>query len=192
MNYKSLPDELLVIYLRNGDQRAFREIYQRYWKKLYSIARHKVQDLASVEELVQDIFLRLWERRESLRIDRLDAYLTTAVRYAIINHYKATLVQEKYAGHAFAAYTEASFITDEQLDLDELINAVEQHLNELPEKTRQIFRLNRLECQTVKEISSQLNVPERTVEYHISQAIKTLRHYLRDYLLAGLFMNLFL
>ncbi|GAB2530792.1 RNA polymerase sigma factor [Spirosoma aerophilum] len=192
MNYKSLPDELLVIYLRNGDQSAFREIYQRYWKKLYNVARRKLQDLNAVEELVQDIFLRLWERRGSLRIDRLDAYLFTAIRYAIINHIKATLVKEKYAGYAFASYNEALFTTDEQMDLDELMNAVERHLNDLPEKTRQIFRLNRLECQTVKEISSQLKVPERTVEYHISQAIKTLRHYLRDYLLISLFMNLFL
>lgn len=160
-------------------------------EKLYSIARRKIQDLTTVEELVQDIFLRLWERRCSLRIDQLEAYLFTAIRYSIINHYKAMLVQEKYAGYAFTSFTEASFSTDEQLDLDELMNAVEQHLNDLPEKTRHIFRLNRLEYQTVKEISSQLNVPERTVEYHISQAIKTLRYYLRDYLLFGLLSILF-
>ncbi len=190
MNYKSLSDELLVIYLRTGDQNAFREIYQRYWKKLYNIARHKIQDLNAVEELVQDIFLRLWERRGSLRIEQLDAYLFTATRYLIINHYKATLVQEKYAGYAFNSFTEASFTTDNQLDVDELMQVVEQHLADLPEKTRQIFRLNRLEYQTVKEISSQLKVPERTVEYHISQAVKNLRHYLRDYLLAGLLLTL--
>ena len=139
---------------------------------------------------MQDIFLRLWERRGSLRIDQVEAYLLTAIRYSIINHYKATLVQEKYAGFAYTSFTEASFTTDEQLNLDELMNAVEQHLNDLPEKTSQIFRLNRLEYRSVKEISLQLNVPERTVEYHISQALRTLRHYLRDYLLAGLLLIL--
>ncbi|ADB40758.1 RNA polymerase sigma-70 factor [Spirosoma linguale] len=192
MNYKSLPDELLLLYLRTGDENAFREIYLRYWKKLFSIARHKIQALDAVEELVQDIFLRLWERRDSLQIDRLDAYLFTAVRYACINHIKSALVKEKYADYAYDHYNDASYATDEQLDLDELMDAVEQQLNDLPEKTRQIFRLNRLEYQSVKEISTSLKVPERTVEYHISQAIKSLRVYLRDYLLTGLLTMLFM
>ncbi|MCX6214152.1 RNA polymerase sigma-70 factor [Spirosoma sp.] len=192
MNYKSLPDELLLLYLRTGDENAFREIYLRYWKKLFSIARHKIQALDAVEELVQDIFLRLWERRESLQIDQLDAYLFTAVRYACINHIKSTLVKEKHADYAYVHYNDASYATDEQLDLDELMDAVEQQLNDLPEKTRQIFRLNRLEYQSVKEISTSLKVPERTVEYHISQAIKSLRVYLRDYLLTGLLTMLFM
>lgn len=183
---------MLLLYLRTGDQQAFREIYQRYWKKLYAIARHKIQSLDVVEELVQDIFLKLWERRDALRVDKLDAYLATAVRYAIINHIKSTLVHEKYADYAHAHFTEASYATEEQLDLDELMQAVQQQLNDLPEKTRQIFRLNRLEYQSVKEISSRLKVPERTVEYHLSQAIKSLRIYLRDYLLTSFLIGFFL
>lgn len=91
---------MLLIYLRTGDELAFREIYERYWKKLYSIARRKIHALDAIEEMVQDIFLKLWERRNELRIERLDAYLFTAVRYATINHIKAILVQEKYADYA--------------------------------------------------------------------------------------------
>ncbi|GAB4024130.1 RNA polymerase sigma factor [Spirosoma koreense] len=191
MHLKSLSDEILVIRLRTGDEAAFREIYQRYWKKLYWIARRKVESQDAVEELVQDIFLKIWERRTELRIERLDAYLMTAVRYATINHIKSTLIHEKYADYAYAHLPEASSTTEEQMDLDELIEAVERQLNDLPEKTRQIFRLNRLEYHSVKEISSRLNVPERTVEYHLSQAIKALRTYLRDYLLPSLFLLLY-
>ncbi|MBD2757057.1 RNA polymerase sigma factor [Spirosoma validum] len=186
MNLKSIPDEILLIRLRTGDEAAFREIYQRYWKKLYSVTRRKIDSLDVVEELIQDIFLKLWERRNELRIERLDAYLFTAVRYATINHIKSTLIHEKYADYAYAHLPEASSTTEEQMDLDELIEAVEKQLSDLPEKTRQIFRLNRLEYHSVKEISSHLKVPERTVEYHLSQAIKALRTYLRDYLLPSL------
>ncbi|UFH57123.1 RNA polymerase sigma factor [Spirosoma sp. KNUC1025] len=192
MNLKSLSDEILLIRLRTGDEAAFREIYQRYWKKLFSIARRKIESLNAVEELVQDIFLKLWERRNELRIERLDAYLFTAIRYATINHIKSTLIHEKYADYAYAHLPEASSTTEEQMNLDELIEAVEKQLNDLPEKTSQIFRLNRLEYQSVKEISSQLKVPERTVEYHLSQAIKALRIYLRDYLLTSLFLAFYL
>ncbi len=191
MNLKSLPDELLLIRLRTGDEAAFREIYQRYWKKLYTIARRKIESLDAVEELVQDIFLKVWERRRELRVERLDAYLFTAVRYATINHIKSTLVHEKYANYAYAHLPEASSTTEEQMDLDELIEEVEKQVNGLPEKTRQIFRLNRLEYLSIKEVSAQLNVPERTVEYHLSQAIKSLRIYFRDYIMTGLLLAFF-
>ncbi len=173
---------MLLVYLRTGDELAFRTIYQRYWKKLYSIARRKVESVEIVEEIVQDIFLKLWERRSTLRIEHLEAYLFTAVRYAIINHIKATIIHEKYADYVVDFSSEAVNTTDEQLKLNELMSVVEKQLNDLPHKTQQIFRLNRLEHQSIKEISSRLKVPERTVEYHLSQAIKTLRVYLRDYL----------
>jgi RNA polymerase sigma-70 factor (family 1) len=188
MDLNSLPDEILLIRLRSGDEAAFREIYERYWKKLYSIARRKIESLDAVEELVQDLFLKLWERRKELRIERLDAYLFTAVRYAIINHIKSSLIHEKYVEYAYVHLPEGSSTTEEQLNLNELIEAVNRQLNGLPEKTSQIFRLNRLEYKSVKEISAQLKVPERTVEYHLSQAIKSLRIYLRNYIMPVLFL----
>lgn len=183
---------MLLVYLRTGDEKAFREIYLRYWKKLFGLAMQKLKDTAVTEELVQDIFLKLWERRSTLQIERLDAYLFTAARYAVINHIKSNLVQEKFAEYAQFHYSETSSITEEQLELDELIHVVEQQLNDLPEKTRRIFQMNRLEYHTIKEISSKLKVPERTVEYHLSQALKSLRYYLRDYLPTLLFFNFFL
>lgn len=183
MELNSLPDEILLIRLRSGDEAAFRVIYERYWKKLYCVARRKIESLDAVEELVQDIFLKLWERRRELRIEQLDAYLFTAVRYATINHIKSTLIHERYVDYAYVHLPEGSSTTEDQMDLEELIEAVDKQLNDLPEKTSQIFRLNRLECKSIKEISAQLQVPERTVEYHLSQAIKALRVYLRDYIL---------
>ncbi len=183
---------MLLLYLRTGDDKAFREIYQRYWKKLFFMAARKIQEAYVVEELIQDIFLKLWERRARLQVERLDAYLFSSVRYAVINHIKSNLVQEKYAHYAQYHYSDACSVTEEQLELDELIHVVEQQLNDLPEKTRQIFQMNRLEYHTIKEISSKLKVPERTVEYHLSQALKSLRYYLRDYLPTLLFFNFFL
>ncbi|WP_028666383.1 RNA polymerase sigma-70 factor [Runella zeae] len=191
MNYKSLPDEMLLLYLRTGDEKAFREIYLRYWRKLYAMARQKIQDVEGLEEIIQDIFLRLWERRGTLQIQQLDAYLFTAVRYACINHLKSIMTQEKYVAYATYHSTEFCCDTEEQLELDDLINAVEQQLNTLPEKTKTIFKMNRLEYKTVKEISCKLKIPERTIEYHLSQAIKSLRVYLQDYLLLTVLFSYF-
>ena len=84
MKLKSLSDEIVPIRLRMGDEVAFREIYQRYWKRLYSIARHKIESRDAVEELVQDIFLKIWERRSESCIDWLDACPFTTVHYATL------------------------------------------------------------------------------------------------------------
>ncbi|GAB3986208.1 RNA polymerase sigma-70 factor [Spirosoma daeguense] len=182
MDYKILPDSALLIYLKKSDEAAFQEIYSRHWKKLYTIARNKLPLTDSPEDMVQDLFVKLWEQRETLLVENLGAYLQTSIKYAVINLFKARLTRERYVEHA-QSFASAEHYTEEQIALNDLMASVEQQLNDLPEKTRQIFRLNRLEYKTAKEISAQLNIPERTVEYHISLAIKMLRPMLQDYFL---------
>ncbi|GAB4034355.1 RNA polymerase sigma factor [Spirosoma gilvum] len=185
MDYRSLPDTTLLIYLKKGDEAAFQEIYFRHWKKLYTIARNKLPSTDSPEDMVQDLFVKLWEQRETLLIENLGAYLHTSLKYAVINLFKARLTREKYVEHA-QSFSSAEHYTEEQIALNDLMASVEQQLNDLPEKTRQIFRLNRLEYKTAKEISAQLDIPERTVEYHISVALKQLRPLLQDYFMLAI------
>ncbi|GAB2530728.1 RNA polymerase sigma factor [Spirosoma aerophilum] len=180
MEYKTLPDAALLIYLKKGDESAFQEIYVRHWRKLFTVARNKLPSTDSPEDMVQDLFVKLWEQRENLLIENLSAYLQTSLKYAIINLFKARLIREKYVEHA-QSFSSNEESTEEQIALNDLMTSVEQQLNDLPEKTRQIFRLNRLEYKSAKEISVQLDIPERTVEYHISLALKLLRPLLQDY-----------
>ncbi len=170
-----------------GDEAAFQEIYFRHWKKLYTLARNKLPSTDSPEDMVQDLFVKLWEQRESLFIENLGAYLYTSLKYAVINLFKARLTRERYTEHA-QTFATVEHYTEEQIALNDLMASVEQQVNDLPEKTRQIFRLNRLEYKTAKEISAQLSIPERTVEYHISLALKLLRPMLQDYFLLALFL----
>ncbi|UFH57136.1 sigma-70 family RNA polymerase sigma factor [Spirosoma sp. KNUC1025] len=187
MDYKTSTDSTLLAYLKEGDEAAFQEIYFRHWRKLFIIAKTKLPSTESPEDFVQDLFVRLWEQRAFLLIDNLAAYLYTSLKHAIINRYKATLTQDKYV--LYAQNLQASeHSTEEQIALSDLMASVEQHLNELPEKTRQIFRLNRLEYKSVREISAQLSIPERTIEYHINSALKILRPLLKDYFLIALLL----
>jgi RNA polymerase sigma-70 factor (family 1) len=180
MDYKTLPDTALLIYLKKGDEPAFQEIYMRHWRKLFTIARNKLPSTDSPEDMVQDLFVKLWEQRENLIIENLGAYLHTSLKNAIINLFRARLIREKYVEHA-QSFSSNEQTTEEQIALNDLMATVELQLNDLPEKTRQIFRLNRLEYKSAKEISAQLGIPERTVEYHISLALKLLRPLLQDY-----------
>lgn len=181
MAYKILSDELLVKLLRVGEQEAFEEIYQRYWQKLLRSAQFKIRSKEIIEELLQDLFISLWEKREKVIIENLEAYLNTSLKYLIINQIKKQMLQERFIEYSFKRLEQTDDV-DESVAFNELSVAIEKAIEQLPEKTQQIFRLNRLEYLSVKEIAQKLNIPERTIEYHITQALKSLRFNLREFI----------
>lgn len=181
MEYKILSDELLVKLLRIGEQEAFEEIYKRYWQKLLRSAQFKIRSKETIEEILQDLFISLWEKREKVEIGNLEAYLNTSLKYLIINQIKKQILQEKFVEYSYNK-NELTEDVDESVAFNELSAAIEQAIKQLPEKTQQIFRLNRLEYKSVKEISTLLDTPERTVEYHITQSLKALRIHLREFI----------
>lgn len=188
MDYRALTDTELAIHLRNGDAEAFQEIYFRHWKKLLVIAGNKLPLTDNPEDLIQDLFVNLWEQRHKITVSNPGAYLYTSLRNAIINRYRSRLLHEKYAVQTAEALLYEQN-TEDEIALNDLITSVERQLDDLPEKTHRIFRLNRLEYKSVKEISSLMNMPERTVEHHITVAVRKLRLLLKDYLiLAALFL----
>jgi RNA polymerase sigma-70 factor (ECF subfamily) len=189
MEYKLLSDELLVRLLLVGDEGAFEEIYRRYFSKLLRTAQFKIQSKQIAEELLQDLFISLWEKRNKIIIDNLEAYLNTSLKYLIINHIRRQILQDRFMEYA-ANKPELSATVDESIAFNELSVAIEKSIEKLPEKTRQIFTLNRLEYKSVKEISELLSIPERTVEYHITQGLKTLRIHLKEFMILSFFASL--
>ncbi len=189
MEYKLLSDELLVKLLLVGDEGAFEEIYRRYFSKLLRTAQFKIQSKEIAEELLQDLFISLWEKRDKVVIDNLEAYLNTSLKYLIINHIRRQILQDKFMEYV-ANKSEPSETVDESIAFNELSVAIEKSIEKLPEKTRQIFTLNRLEYKSVKEISEQLSIPERTVEYHITQGMRILRVHLKEFIILSFFAYL--
>ncbi|GAB3263218.1 RNA polymerase sigma-70 factor [Larkinella harenae] len=181
MDYSVLSDAVLVKLLQSGDAAAFQAIYRKYWQPLFTVARKKLYSEENAEELIQDLYVDLWERRETIQIDDLKKYLFGAVRYKILNHIKSLLIRQKYENFKSAHLPDFDCRTEELLAYEDLNKALEKGINHLPDKTRQIFRLNRLENQSVRQISASLRIPERTVEYHIMQSLRTLRFHLKDY-----------
>ena len=189
MEYKILSDELLVKLLRVGEQDAFEEIYRRYWQKLLRSAQFKLRSKETIEEILQDLFISLWEKREKVLIENLEAYLNTSLRYLIINQIKKQILQDKFVEYSLKKNEQTDDV-DESVAFNELSVAIEKAIEQLPEKTQQIFRLNRLEYKSVKEISVLLETPERTVEYHITQALKALRIHLREFITLSVLLSL--
>lgn len=181
----------LLNRLKDGDELAFKEIYNNYWKFLFNLAVQKVKTTEIAEEIVQNIFIDLWENRETRNINNIKAYLSGAVRYGVINYIKNQLVQEKYK--EYTAQKETGFETIESVyHLKELNSRIEIGISTLPLKTQSIFRLSRFELLSNKEIAKNFNISEKAVEYHITQSLKSLKRFLKDYALTiSYFFTLF-
>ncbi|MBO0360075.1 RNA polymerase sigma-70 factor [Hymenobacter sp. BT186] len=188
--YAAWPDAALVDALQADEEKAFAEIYQRYCYRLFTVAYRKLKSRPAAEELVQDLFADLWSRRSTNQIQQLENYLFTAIRYRIINYIKSQKVKSGYELYCRMSASEADTDTEKLLAHNDLSEALLASLRKLPEKSREIFQLSRLEHYTVPEISKRVSLSEKSVEYHLTKSLKLLRTYLRDYLL--LLLPLFL
>ena len=174
-SYKTYSDEQLVELLKTSDERAFNEVYNRYWEKLFHKAGYKLNDLARAEEIVQDIFMDIWYRRNELSLNSsLAAYLSASLKYQIIKVHAKARSDRKHLENIKRSAADFDIATQQQLSFKELQKNLEQLVGELPEKCRLVFQL-RQEGFSQKEISAQMSISENTVETHISRALKTLR-----------------
>jgi RNA polymerase sigma-70 factor (ECF subfamily) len=178
-----LSDDELLKGLWNESAHSFKEIYDYYWSKLYWVAYRKIGEKEIAEELVQEIFLNLWLKRKTIVIkSSLEAYLFTAVKYSIINHYQAQLVRNKYHLAPEHAFSSSNF-TEEEVLTEELYAAFRKALAALSTKTRLVFEKSRLQHLTNKEIANELQLTDKAVEFHITKTIKHLKVYLKDFVI---------
>jgi RNA polymerase sigma-70 factor (family 1) len=142
-------------------------------------SRLKTKEAA--EEIIQEVFFALWTRREELNITgSLTAYLFTAVKYQIFNYIKASKVRRTYATH-FYRYEMMDNSNEENIELSDLTNAVEKEVARLPEKCQQVFRMSRNEHKSIRDIAEALNISHKTVENHLTKALRQLRVAFSEY-----------
>ncbi|MDF7810407.1 RNA polymerase sigma-70 factor [Hymenobacter sp. YC55] len=175
-------DQALVRAMSEGDTRAFAEMYERYWYQLLEAAYGKLNSREAAEEVVQDVFTALWHKRQTNNIQHLKSYLFTAVRYRIIDSIRLRLSETGYLHYSRTHLPEPDHSTEDTIAAHDLSGALEASLTQLPEHTRQVFLMSRFEHQTVPEIAGQLNLSRKTVEYHLTRALKLLRVSLRDFI----------
>ena len=175
--------ELLTL-LRDGDEAAFTQIYNLYWKKCFFTAAQKLQDLSEAEEVIQDIFLDIWKRREELNITTcLSSYLAVCVKYKVINLLLRRHLASKYLEDATVTASVSDLSTEQELRLQELKDQLMKETSRLPEKCRMVFQMSREEGFSQKQIAHRLNISEKTVEAHLSRALRSLRTGLSHLLL---------
>lgn len=176
-------EEQILQALSNGDQNAFLKIYEEYWYKVFSIAYKRLGKKEIAEELTQELFLKLWEKRESLKPQKIENYLCASIKNSVIDHINSGLVANKYVNF-YKTFAELnSSATQNSVEFDELSEAIERGLLKLPVKSQQVFKLSRLDHWTSDKIAKHLKLSEKTVGYHLTKSVKFMRAYLREYIL---------
>jgi len=169
-------DQQLLLLLKDSNDAAFTEIYRRYWDRLYVVAMHRLGDMEEARELVQDIFFNLWKKRNSLQLNySLNTYLSVAVKYEVINRLASRSRQQQYRKHVSRYWQEAALDTEHQVHFNELQQQLASLVKELPEKCRIVFQLSRDKGYSQKRIAAELGITEKTVETHLSVALRKLR-----------------
>ncbi|RQO75580.1 RNA polymerase sigma-70 factor [Pedobacter sp. KBW06] len=182
-DYSTFTDTQLTDLLKQEDDLAFRTIYLRYWEKLLHFANQKTENYEDAENIVQDIFVSLWNRKESLIINSsLQNYLMVSVKYRIIKLFEKQRTQQSYKDTTLVSSDIMDDSTQQYLDFEELRTTLEELVGHLPENQALIFRMNKTDGMTSKEIASALGVSEDSVNSHLTRIKKVLRSGLKSFL----------
>ncbi len=180
-------DDQLFSFLKEDDDQAFDEIYHRYWNILYGQAYKRLGNRETTEEVLQDLFTKIWINRHKIMVNiSVGAYLSASVKYLVLNQLQKEAVRKKFAfSHIKRAATSAN-LTEETILFQELQNLVAQEIGKLPPKCKSVFVLSRYEQYSNKDIAKELNISEKTVENQIGKAIKVLKIKLKGSSIIGI------
>ncbi|MDR3260760.1 MAG: RNA polymerase sigma-70 factor [Tannerella sp.] len=190
MIYRIIQNDLDPLFWRialKDDRDAFKELFVKYFAPLCVYAQRFITDKDSCEDIVQDVFYKLWKNRKTLEIrNSTRNFLLTDVKNNCIDYLRRKEVESSYLVKQFDKLAEEP--PDEICEIAELEEALNKALSKLPDNIRKVFEMNRFQGTTYQEIALQNQISVKTVEAYMTKALKVLRVELKDYLPFFLFL----
>ena len=179
--------EIIYQVLLNQDK-GFKHIFDMYYPRIWFFVKEYIKNEQDAKDIMQNIFLTLYEKRNSLKPNtNLNAYLFTLAKSQCLNYLKHLRVVEKYSmtvqaeqQETFINYYAMNTFEPDQMDIESLELLVEEAINHLPEQCRKVFEMSRYDGLKNKEIAQKMGISIKTVEAHISNALRILRVALKD------------
>jgi RNA polymerase sigma-70 factor (ECF subfamily) len=188
------PDKKLIKRYKEGDVEAFDAIYHQYSKKLFHFAQGLVKNEDISKDLVQEVFVGLWEKRGQVDLNlNFDNYIFTIAYNSIRKFFRRKSIETKVMNHLLSNSPEIIENTDGPAIYNELLDLANQTIEKLPPRRKTVYKLSRQEGMKIKEIAAKLNISTRTAENHLAKALQYLKEELAKIsLLTLLFFHLFL
>ncbi len=172
----------LLLLVAEGDERAFRQLFDHYWNKIYSVTLTLTKSAALSEEIVQDVFLKIWLKREQLpSVEKFDAFLFTVARNHIYNELRRKTMEQPFVEHLEQHFLESSALPEQVMLVKETKLLIDKAVQQLPEQQRAVFELSRNEGLDYNAIAEQLGISRSTVKNHMTKALQFLRQYLNTH-----------
>ena len=181
---KNCADTELIELIKSGDPLAFDELHARYWHVLFRIAYKKIGDADETDDLLQDMFIELWEKRESIAFNNVvESWLRNRLWFKIAGYFRLKGFNEKHLKDisAFLAREEAVIEINDLSRVhadsyyEEILQVISSGIEEMPGRMREVFNMNLSGNYTVKEIAAKLNIAPTTVKTHLERATAKLR-----------------
>jgi RNA polymerase sigma-70 factor (ECF subfamily) len=180
----------IIKQLRRGSHEAYRLVFDTYFTKVVYFAFEYVDEYETSREIAQDAFMKLWEKRHTLKPDaNITSYLFTLAKNQALNYIKHRLIERRYANtkqheelRQQINFKALSDPTHDIIQYIELNDKIKETIQDLPPRCREIFLLSRMEELKYREIAARLGISEKTVENQIAEALKRLRKALKKFL----------
>ena len=178
MNEK-LNLERTLSELSKDKELSLEVLFNYYYPRLYEFSKSILKLEQGIDDILQAVFIRIWQNRKKIKDPAtFNSYIFTITRNLLLNELRSRLNQTKLKDEIRKLATAQEYVTYDQTQYKELKNKLEQVIEELPDRQKEVFILSRTEGLSHKEIASKLQITTKTVEYHISLAIKSLKVHL--------------
>ena len=178
-----LPQDLISILERfkENDQSAFEQIYLEYNQKIYRFAKRYTNCIEDAEEIVQDVFIKLWDVRKTIDTEcHFDHFLFAVTRNLIFDRHRRKISEQHFQTTVLASLEEEFESTEDEIVAEDLSRYIDKIVEQFPPKQREVFNLSRKEMLSRKEIAEKLGMAEETVKAHIHQALSKIRKLLAN------------
>ncbi len=180
-----INDKIIINELRKGNKDVFQALFHQYYPLLANFAQRYIYDAEACEDLIQDVFATLWEKRASLEINSLKAYLYTAIKNKCLGYLRHFDVRDKHEVFLIEAYMESAG----ELDInEEMTDKIKKCLADLPEKMRDVFEKKYVVGLTVNNIAEDMDISINTVNTQLKRAKNKIRTELLKYGIKVLFL----
>ena len=178
-NEKEIQDREWVALLKEGSQKAFEQLYLRHVKHLTNQCKRFLQNEEDAEDLVHDIFVQIWETRDTLNPElSFSGYINTLARNRVYYKFRQLDIHSRFAQSILLNGKDETNETEDTIIANDYKDLLNRIIERLPPKQREIFRMNRIDEMSYQEISELLNISVENVRMHISLALKKIKNHL--------------